>query len=159
MLRYATERDKVNQILNLTSLTVEQFEPLLARLAHKNEPIPTRLLGRKQFPMAFGDNFDVAVDHFDGGLIVDRVRRTRDAGPPIFLASAIVFPGRSGWSRCGKIEKSTIPSVSSPPVGGVQPTKYSPMRGVITMLPALSPTQTVSRSDGKRSASPDCRIQ
>ncbi len=27
------------------------------------------------------------------------------------------------------------------------------------MLPALSPTQTVSRSDGKRSASPDCRIQ
>ena len=27
------------------------------------------------------------------------------------------------------------------------------------MLPALSPTQTVSRSDGRRSASPDCRIQ
>src|SRR3954451_6728355 len=33
------------------------------------------------------------------------------------------------------------------------------MRGVITMLPALSPTQTVSCSDGRRSASPDCRIQ
>src|SRR5919106_2505040 len=33
------------------------------------------------------------------------------------------------------------------------------MLGVITMLPALNPTQTVSRSDGKRSASPDCRIQ
>jgi len=33
------------------------------------------------------------------------------------------------------------------------------MQGVITMLPALSPTQTASRSDGKRSASPDCRIQ
>ena len=32
-------------------------------------------------------------------------------------------------------------------------------RGVITMLPALSPTQTVSRSEGRRSASPDCRIQ
>ena len=30
---------------------------------------------------------------------------------------------------------------------------------VITMLPALSPTQTVSRSDGRRSASPDSRIQ
>lgn len=27
------------------------------------------------------------------------------------------------------------------------------------MLPALNPTQTVSRSDGRRSASPDCRIQ
>jgi hypothetical protein len=29
MLRYATERDKANQILNLTSLTVEQFEQLV----------------------------------------------------------------------------------------------------------------------------------
>jgi hypothetical protein len=27
------------------------------------------------------------------------------------------------------------------------------------MLPALTPTQTVSTSDGRRSASPDCRIQ
>src|SRR6266567_3844727 len=38
-------------------------------------------------------------------------------------------------------------------------TKSSPILGVITKLPALSPTQTVSCSDGKRSASPDCRIQ
>src|SRR6188472_4725792 len=52
-----------------------------------------------------------------------------------------------------------MPSVRSLPVGGFHPTKSSPIRGVITMLPALSPTQTVSRSDGKRSASPDCRIQ
>src|SRR6185436_16935098 len=29
MLRYASERDKANQMLNLTSLTVEQFEQLL----------------------------------------------------------------------------------------------------------------------------------
>ena len=29
MLRYASERDKANQILNLTSLTVEQFEQLI----------------------------------------------------------------------------------------------------------------------------------
>ena len=29
MLRYANERDKANQILNLTSLTVEQFEQLV----------------------------------------------------------------------------------------------------------------------------------
>ena len=34
-----------------------------------------------------------------------------------------------------------------------------PDRGVITMLPALSPTQTVSSNDGSRSASPDSRIQ
>ena len=62
-------------------------------------------------------------------------------------------------STCGQIEKSTIPSVLSPPVGDFHPTKSSPIRGVITMLPALSPTQTVSRSDGRRSASPDSRIQ
>src|SRR3954449_12096383 len=52
-----------------------------------------------------------------------------------------------------------MPSVLSSPVGGFHPTKSFPIRGVITMLPALSPTQTVSRSDGRRSASPDCRIQ
>src|SRR6266480_1038153 len=73
-------------------------------------------------------------------------------------AAAMVFVGRSGFSTCGKIENSTSPSASSPPSGGVQRTKSSPILGVITMLPPLSPTQTVS-SDGKRSASPDCRIQ
>src|SRR5437764_458716 len=73
-------------------------------------------------------------------------------------AAAIVFVGRSGLSTCGKIENSTSPSASSPPSGGVQMTKSSPILGVITMLPALNPTQTVS-SDGKRSANPDSRIQ
>ena len=42
MLRYASERDKANQILNLTSLTVEQFEQLVdpfeqAFVRHMNE--------------------------------------------------------------------------------------------------------------------------
>ena len=37
--------------------------------------------------------------------------------------------------------------------------KSSPTSGVITMLPALSPTHTVFSSDGSRSVSPDCRIQ
>src|SRR5215203_4545774 len=42
MLRYASERDKANQILNLTSLTVEQFEQLVAPfeqafMRHMNE--------------------------------------------------------------------------------------------------------------------------
>ena len=55
-------------------------------------------------------------------------------------ASAMVFSGRASWSRCGKIEKSTSPSVSSPPAGGLQRTKSSPILGAITMLPALSPT-------------------
>src|SRR6478735_5893696 len=52
-----------------------------------------------------------------------------------------------------------MPNVLSSPVGGLHWTKSSPILGVITMLPALSPTQTVSLSDGKRSARPDCRIQ
>ena len=38
MLRYASERDKANQILNLTSLTVEQFEQLV-------EPFEQAFLG------------------------------------------------------------------------------------------------------------------
>jgi hypothetical protein len=67
--------------------------------------------------------------------------------------------GMFSLSRCGNTEKSTIPSALSPPAGGFQPAKYSPMAGAITMLPPLTPTQTVSRSDGKRPASPDCRIQ
>src|SRR3954451_14164283 len=52
-----------------------------------------------------------------------------------------------------------MPNVVSSLVGGLHWTKSCPILGVITMLPALNPTQTVSRSDGKRSASPDCRIQ
>ena len=62
-------------------------------------------------------------------------------------------------ARWGQIEKSTMPNVLSSPVGGLHWMKSSPTSGVITMLPALSPTQTVSLSDGSRSASPDCRIQ
>src|SRR5262249_14953457 len=84
------------------------------------------------------------------------------AGPAMsaahFSASAMVFPGIISWFRCGKIEKPTIPRVWSSGADG-HSTKYSPIRGVITMLPALTPTQTVSGSDGRRSASPDCRNQ
>src|SRR6185503_15120466 len=56
----------------------------------------------------------------------------------------MVFSGKSGWSTCGKIEKSTTPSVmSSPVIDGFDSTNSSPTLGVITMLPALSPTQPV----------------
>jgi len=55
------------------------------------------------------------------------------------------------------IEKSTIPRVPSSLVVGFQLTKSSPMRGVLTMLPALTPTQTVSSSDGRRSVNPHHR--
>ncbi len=43
MLRYASERDKTNQILNLTSLTVEQFEQKASHAPHVPiRPMPTR---------------------------------------------------------------------------------------------------------------------
>jgi hypothetical protein len=34
------------------------------------------VLGGEQFPVPLGDDFDGAVNHFDGGLVVDRIRRT-----------------------------------------------------------------------------------
>jgi hypothetical protein len=68
----------------------------------------------------------------------------------------MLFVGKT--SRWGKIEKSTMPSVVSSGAEG-HSTKAPPIRGVITMLPALTPTQTVSGSAGRRLASPDSRIQ
>ena len=44
-----------------------------------------------------------------------------------------------------------------PPSGGSQTLKSSPIRGVITMLPALSETQT-GFNEGRRSARPDSRM-
>jgi hypothetical protein len=41
--------------------------------------------------MAFGDNFDGSIDHFDGGLVVDCVRRASDASRPSFCISHGVF--------------------------------------------------------------------
>ena len=57
-------------------------------------PFPNAPLGRKQFPVPLGDDFDGAVDHFDGGLIVDRVAGT-DMPAAHLSASAMVFSGRS----------------------------------------------------------------
>ena len=71
-------------------------------------------------------------------------------------ALARVLSGKA--FRCGKIEKSTTPNVRSSGADG-HSTKAAPIRGVITMLPALTPTQTLSDSDGNRSANPDSRIQ
>src|SRR3954447_20360959 len=59
-------------------------------------------------------------------------------------ASAMVLVGKT--SRCGKIEKSTTPRVRSSGAEG-HSTKYGPILGVSTMLPALTPTQTVSGSE------------
>jgi hypothetical protein len=51
---------------------------------HKAPDVPTpgvstlaqvSVLGREQFPVPLGDDLDGTVDHFEGGLVVDRVRR------------------------------------------------------------------------------------
>src|SRR5687767_6771950 len=44
-------------------------------------------LGRKQFPVPLGTDLHGVVDHFDGGLVVHRIRRTcdLDSRPPISL--------------------------------------------------------------------------
>ena len=64
------------QVAKSETLTqVEIIRLLVARLARKNEPVPPPPSGHKQFPMALRDNFDVAVDHFEGGLIVNSVGR------------------------------------------------------------------------------------
>ena len=39
--------------------------------------------GYELFPVPLGDDLDGAVDHLDGRLVVDRVRRARDAGRPL----------------------------------------------------------------------------
>src|SRR3954453_9257106 len=45
-------------------------------------PLARSVLLRKQLPVPLGYDVDGAVDDLDGGLIVDRIRRTLDAGGP-----------------------------------------------------------------------------
>jgi hypothetical protein len=71
----------------------------------------------------------------------------------------MLFPGISGWSRCGKIEVDESQRLVVTRDGGLRRDELLSDTRVITMLPALSPTQTIWSSDGRRSARPDCRIQ
>ena len=106
--------------------------------------------------MPLGDDVDGAVDHLDGGLVVYRVRRTRQAARPALR-----------WPSCSTVlvihvrEDREVDDPKRFVAAGwrLPADEIVPDPGVITMLPALSPTQTVSSSDGSRSASPDCRIQ
>ena len=60
-----------------------QFSTPAPTLHHLSDPGRCLLVARlacfrtggKQLPVPLGDDFDAAVDHFYGGLIVDRVRR------------------------------------------------------------------------------------
>src|SRR5262249_2022167 len=56
-----------------------------AKLEHARlRAAPAYVLGGKQLPVPLGDDLDGAVDHFDGGLIVDRVSRYCYPGGPLF---------------------------------------------------------------------------
>jgi hypothetical protein len=55
-----------------TALLIFKRPSLVGRARTNQFPPP---LGREQFPMAFRDNFDSSVDHYDGGLVVNRVGR------------------------------------------------------------------------------------
>ena len=70
-----------------------------------------------------------------------------------FSVAAMVFSSSIRAFDVRKIEKSTTPecpvAVRRMPVDEVLADT-----GAITMLPALTPAQTVSRSDGRRSARP-----
>jgi len=93
----------------------------------------------EEFPVPLGDDLDVAVGHFDGALIVNRIRRTWDPGRPSFcvghgvLRQVLVIHVRED-RKTNDSKRFVITR------GGLQKTKSSPMLGVITMLPALNPT-------------------
>src|SRR3954466_14519902 len=44
--------------------------------------LPTGGSRGEQLPVSLGDDLDGPIDHFDGRLVVDRVRRPRQAGGP-----------------------------------------------------------------------------
>ena len=67
----------------------------------------------KQFPVAFGDDLDSTVDHFDRGLIVDRVRRDWYFGGH-FSTLAKEESSKPSRSRCTRSAKPTNPSARSP---------------------------------------------
>gem|GEM_PF-1625591 len=68
-----------------TLIQVAMIRLLLARLArHLRTSSQPSALGHKPFPMAFGDNFDDAINHLYSGLIVNRVGRHWHAGGPFF---------------------------------------------------------------------------
>jgi hypothetical protein len=102
--------------------------------------------------MAFGDNFDGVVDHFDSGLIVDRVARHRHAGGPSFCVCHSVF--RQVLVIQVRKDREVNDSQRFIATGGRLPYDevFTDTR-VITMLQALNTNQTVSRSDGSSTLS------
>jgi hypothetical protein len=57
-----------------TSETLIAMAMIRLLLARQGRRAAVSVLGGKQLPVPLGNDFDGAVSHFDGGLIVDRVR-------------------------------------------------------------------------------------
>ena len=92
----------------------------------KQDPLSHSALAAEELPVPFGDHFDAAIGHFDGGVIVDRIRRHGHGGGPLFCVGH------------GIVRHFLMIDVREN--RKLNRTKSSPMPGVITMLQALSPT-------------------
>ena len=77
-----------------TLIQVAMIRLLIARMGRKNEPVPPPPLGSKQLPVTLGDDFDFAIDHFYGGLIVNQVRWHRHADGPFQRGPGYCLAGR-----------------------------------------------------------------
>ena len=131
--------------------------PATRGLGWKPSSPARRLLG-ELLPVPFGDDVDGAVDDSDRGLVVDRVGRARPARPPSAPRRPSCCPAGRGCRGAGRSRSRRCPGFVVA-AGEFQLTKSSPMRGVITMLPPLTPDPDGLVSAGKRSGRPDSRIQ
>src|SRR5215472_232795 len=58
-----------------------------------SQPFGRSASGGEELPVPLGDDFDVAVGHLDGGLVVDRVRRRRYPRGPLFCNGHVLVIG------------------------------------------------------------------
>jgi hypothetical protein len=89
--------------------------------------------------MALGDDFDDAIDHFDGSLIVDRIRRYWYPGGPFFC----VGHGVVRHIRVIQVRKQRKVNQSQHSVAAALRqcrVVVDSDGGVTTILPPLSPT-------------------
>ena len=102
---------------------------------------------------------DGTVGHVDGGLVVNRVCRHWYPGGPSFEGGQGLL--RESLVIQVRMQRTAHQSQRSVAAGGRIVAVVGHAEGeVTTLLPPLTPSETVSRrSDGKRSASPRCRSQ
>jgi hypothetical protein len=75
-------RRRPTQAASMRSWLAATRRPCRPKIA--TESAELSVLAIKQLPVPLGYDVDGAVGHFDGGLVVDRIRRTWDAGGPFF---------------------------------------------------------------------------